>query len=167
MSRGTFVPRAPSRPRLADEKPSTALVVRLLLIVLSATALGVSVFLAYMALSGKILPGCSNEGILNCDMVLSTKWSKWFNLPVALPAASLYAGLLGLLLFTFGYAPPEVRRMAWRVIAVLAASAALGRSLVHCAAGRRGKALVPLVPGRALQRRGAGGARVRAGSAGA
>lgn len=82
-------------------------------------ALLVSGYLAWAAVAGDRVIGCGG-GWFDCQSVLSTRWSRWFGLPVAFPAVSLYATLLITLCFAGPSAPDGVRRISWLASAVLA-----------------------------------------------
>ena len=65
---------------------------------LAAAALALCGYLAVAALSGNGLPvGCG--GAPGCAAVLASPWSEVLGVPVALPAAGLYAAVLAHLLF--------------------------------------------------------------------
>ncbi len=59
------------------------------------TALGALVIAGYLlAVSLGSIPsvaGCGEDGVLGCDQVLSSRWSRWFDLPVVLPGIVVYA----------------------------------------------------------------------------
>lgn len=66
------------------------------LAVVSAIGLGISVYMTWIGLTGSTVAGCDG-GLFNCDHVLTSRWSKFLGIPVGLPAAGLYTGLLVLL----------------------------------------------------------------------
>ncbi|MEM9365642.1 MAG: vitamin K epoxide reductase family protein [Planctomycetota bacterium] len=63
---------------------------------LALVALGVSVYLSYVGLTGSKIAGCSGD-VIDCSHVLTSRWSKVAGWPVALPAVGLYVTLLSLL----------------------------------------------------------------------
>ena len=89
---------------------------------LALLATAVCGYLVWVAFSGGDAAGCG--GTMNCDEVLRSKWSKWFGLPVSIPAMSLYGSLLLTLAFAGPIAPENVRRTAWTAIAGMTALAA-------------------------------------------
>ena len=78
-------------------------------------ALGVSVYLTVVVFEASgVTAGCGDgSGGLDCEHVLSSRWSKWLGLPVSAPAVGLYltAALATVLLGPRFSAP--VRRIAW------------------------------------------------------
>ena len=50
----------------------------------AAIALGISGYLSYASLTSSDIAGCSGGQVFDCGHVLSTKWSKWFGVPVSL-----------------------------------------------------------------------------------
>jgi uncharacterized membrane protein len=55
-------------------------------------------------------------GVLDCQHVLTSRWSKWWGMPVALPAIPYYLGLLFALTFVGPLTPAAVRRKAWALV---------------------------------------------------
>lgn len=91
--------------------------------VLCAAALVVSGYLAYVGLTGSKIAGCGG-GVWNCDHVTSTRWSKWFGLPVGLGACGLYVVCLG----SLGFANSRndtMRNTVWSFLTVGGISAGL------------------------------------------
>jgi uncharacterized membrane protein/protein-disulfide isomerase len=88
-------------------------------------ALGIAVyFLWASAVAGGRVAGCGDGEDFGCGHVLRSRWSRWLGLPVALPAAALYALALGAL---FGIGPGRTRsvaRLSWQLLAVLAVTLA-------------------------------------------
>lgn len=91
---------------------------------LCVVALGLSGFLAWSAFRAGDIAGCAAEGMWDCSHVLHSRWSKWFGIPVSIPALALYMSLAGTLLFVDQRVPPQVRALAWRLGTVLALAAA-------------------------------------------
>ena len=65
-----------------------------LLRVVVIVALLVSGYLAAVAIQSSGPAGCGESAVIDCDHVLKTRWSSWFNIPVAIPAVLLYSTLL-------------------------------------------------------------------------
>ncbi len=96
-----------------------------LLSLLAAAALGFSAYLAWLSFNGGTVAGCDAGGVLDCDHVLSTRWSTWLGVPIALPAAMVYASILSAVWFLGPAVPSAVRRVAWPIVLALTALAAL------------------------------------------
>jgi uncharacterized membrane protein len=94
--------------------------------VLAAIALGLSGFLLYGSLAGDSLPGCGAES--GCNTVLGSRWSKWFGIPVSMPAMLLYAMVLAAMGMISGKPQPLVRGRLWSFLA-MAAAALIGAAL--------------------------------------
>lgn len=62
----------------------------------AAIALGVSAYLTWVTWSSGTVAGCTAESLLDCDDVLTSRWSKWFGLPVSLLGGLTYLAILGL-----------------------------------------------------------------------
>lgn len=104
---------------------SCSLAARGVLALLSAVALAFSAYLAWLSISGGAVPGCDPGGAFDCDHVLSTRWSSWLGVPIALPAAMIYASVLAAVWFLGPTVPSAVRRAAWAIVLSLTAMAAL------------------------------------------
>jgi uncharacterized membrane protein len=61
-------------------------------IVLAYAAFFISVYLAWSSWRGTQLAGCGGTE-LNCEDVISTRWGKWFGIPVSAGALLIYAGM--------------------------------------------------------------------------
>ena len=61
---------------------------------LCVAGLGISVYLAWTALSMTPVYGCGGGDVIDCGHVLKSKWSKVFGIPVSVPAGGLYASML-------------------------------------------------------------------------
>lgn len=82
--------------------------------ILLAIALGVSIYLAYIAFTGAALGGCGPDS--GCDRVLQSRWSRWFGIPVSIFSVIVY-GVLFALTFRLGRKmEPATQRVAWRFI---------------------------------------------------
>ena len=62
--------------------------------VLSLVALGFSGYLAWHAINMTQVAGCGGGSVFNCDHVLTSKWSKFLGVPVAVFALLTYTGML-------------------------------------------------------------------------
>ncbi len=84
---------------------------------LCALALGTSGYLAWTAMNAVEVYGCSGD-VFDCGHVLSSGWSKWFGIPVSLPAFALYASLLAVLFFVHQNTPPQLMQHIWKTLMV-------------------------------------------------
>ena len=92
-------------------------VVRWLLRALALVALVAAGYLSWASSSdGAVVCG---SGALDCEAVLQSRWSHWFNVPVSVPAVSLYATMLMAMAFIGPAAAPRLRRAAWGLLTVL------------------------------------------------
>ena len=94
-----------------------------LLRLLCVTALSVSGYLAYAGLTGSKIAGCGG-GLWDCDHVTSTRWGKWFGMPVGLAACGMYAVCTGSLCFT-GTRNERLRTAVWKLLTVAGIAAGL------------------------------------------
>ena len=78
-----------------------------------ATALGISVYLAWTAFKMGNVYGCSSGDVIDCEHVLTSHWSKVMGVPVSVPAAGLYASLIALLAFARRSGPMALRQLVW------------------------------------------------------
>jgi uncharacterized membrane protein/protein-disulfide isomerase len=142
-------------------------------VVLAWIAFSVAGYLAFHSVTGTSVAGCGMGSANGCDVVLTSSWSKWLGVPVAVLGLAVYASLasLGLLL---GIRNESANRWITNIFVMLAivaggASAwfigvqifALGTYCKFClAADATGIVLAILAAGAALQgilgRRGAG-----------
>jgi uncharacterized membrane protein len=115
-------PLTSSSPQVASPVFSTP--VRWTLRVLSWIAFAVSAYLAWHAVTQTHVAGCGVGGDSGCDMVLSSSWSKWLFVPVAVPGLACYATLATLSVFLGRTSAPASR---WILVAfvMLATVAAL------------------------------------------
>src|SRR3954453_3042593 len=93
----SFVPLVPQArhggARSISCAPTFSAPVRWTLAVLAWLAFGVASYLAWHAVNQTAVAGCvvgSNEG---CDVVLTSAWSKWLGIPVAILGLACYATL--------------------------------------------------------------------------
>ena len=92
---------------------------------LCVAGLGISVYLAWTALSMTPVYGCGGGDVIDCGHVLKSKWSKVFGIPVSVPAGGLYASMLVLLGFAGLNAPRAMRQMVWNALTAGACMAGL------------------------------------------
>jgi len=108
------------------ELPSVGFVWSLRLI--CAAALGISGYLAWTAFSMGNVYGCGSGTLIDCEHVLTSRWSKVMGVPVSVPAAGLYASLIALLAFARHPGAKSLRQLVWggmTVGSVMAGLAAL------------------------------------------
>lgn len=91
---------------------------------LSLVALGISGYLAWLAITGQTAAGCGKAGSIDCGYVLSSRWAYVSELPVSVPAASLWLTVLAVSLFAGQAYLPGLRRAAWVLLTVLTTAAA-------------------------------------------
>lgn len=99
MSPASHIPlpgRSASRPLRATAEPAFATPVRITLALLAWIAFGVASYLAWSAVTGSAIAGCSMNSGHGCDVVLSSPWSKWLGIPVAVLGLGCYAALASL-----------------------------------------------------------------------
>src|SRR3954462_15041953 len=73
--------------------------VRWTLRVLAWLAFGVASYLAWSAMTQTAVAGCSVGSHVGCDLVLTSSWSKWLGIPVAVLGLGCYALLASFSLF--------------------------------------------------------------------
>jgi uncharacterized membrane protein len=109
---------------LEDSNPKKSGVQALLWLIraLALIAVGISAYLAWQSISGKLPAGCGPGS--DCDELLAGTWAKWFDIPVSFPAFAVY---LGIFLVSFGTKPttlPASQRRNWTFLTILALIAA-------------------------------------------
>jgi uncharacterized membrane protein/protein-disulfide isomerase len=92
---------------------------------LCVAGLGISVYLAWTALSMTPVYGCGGGDVIDCGHVLKSKWSKVFGIPVSVPAGGLYASMLVMLGFAGLNAPRAMKQMVWNALTAGACMAGL------------------------------------------
>jgi uncharacterized membrane protein len=110
-----------TKAALKEQVPSRAII--LLLQVLLAAALLISIYLGWISLKGGAVAGCGPES--GCDKVLHSRWSRWFGVPVSVPAVLLYGLMLAATLRLTPGSTAAQKRQAWTVL-LPAAWAVLG-----------------------------------------
>jgi len=119
--------RGTSRSPGAAIQPAFGAPVRWTLVVLSWLAFGVAGYLAFYSVSGASVAGCGVGANNACDVVLSSSWSKWLGVPVAVLGLACYATLASLSVL-LGLRDETVNRWISTVFVMLAVVAA-GASL--------------------------------------
>ena len=91
---------------------------------LALIAISLASYLTWVTLVGGSVPGCSVSGF-DCDFVLTSEWSKWFNLPISLGGVLVYGGIFLASWLWSLTDRHEVRLFAWMVTGCLSSLAAL------------------------------------------
>ena len=65
-----------------------------LIAALAVVALCLSGYLSWTTWSAGSMAGCTGDGLIDCDHVLASHWSKWLGLPVSLLGSLTYIGIL-------------------------------------------------------------------------
>lgn len=95
-----------------------------MLAVLAWIAFGVACYLAYVSVTGSSVAGCGMEGANGCDIVLTSSWSKWLGVPVAVLGLACYASLASLAVL-LGWRSPTANRWITTAFVMLSVVAAL------------------------------------------
>lgn len=128
MVRSSTQPTASTGPAALDVAPGAGF--RWALRGLIVVAMAAAGYLSFVSLSGgaEAMLGCAGLPHFDCEHVLTSRWSRWLDVPVSVPAVGVYAMMLaatGLLSPRLG---PRVRRAAFGALvfgAVMAAGAAV------------------------------------------
>ncbi len=91
---------------------------------LSVAALGVSSYLAWLALTGQTAAGCGGAGGMSCERVLSSRWSYVMDVPVSIPALSLWLTVVFVSIFAGQTRLMPLRRAGWLLLTLLTTAAA-------------------------------------------
>lgn len=91
---------------------------------LALVGLALSLYLLVEVLRKQPLPGCGPGS--SCDVVLSSRWSRWLGTPVSGLAAVLYLAALAALAQIGPKRPPRIRHSAWSSLVAIATMLALG-----------------------------------------
>ncbi|HSE40716.1 MAG TPA: vitamin K epoxide reductase family protein [Acidobacteriota bacterium] len=90
-----------------------------IVILLAYVAFFISVYLVWSSWKGTQLAGCGGAE-MNCEDVITTRWGKWFGIPVSAGALLIYAGI-----FSISYLMRKsASRKLWLVLMFLSAVAA-------------------------------------------
>lgn len=152
------------RSRAISAEPAFSAPIRWTLVVLAWIAFSVAGYLAFHSVTGAAVAGCTLGSGHGCDAVLSSSWSKWMGVPIAVLGLAVYATLasLGLFLGRGGEAANRWITTIFVMLAVVAAGAstwfigvqifALGTYCPYClVADTSGIVLGILALGAALQ----------------
>lgn len=108
-------------------RPAFKRPVRWVLALLAWVAFGVAGYLAFNAVTGSSVAGCGVGPANGCDIVLSSSWSKWLGMPVAVLGLACYASLASLAVL-LGLRNPTVNRWittAFVLLSIVAAGASI------------------------------------------
>ena len=81
-------------PQLQSSRPWMVDGVRWAVIVLAALATALAGYLAWKGVQHQGVSGCDGMGRVDCDVVLESRWSQWFGLPVAVFGLLCYGSIL-------------------------------------------------------------------------
>lgn len=95
-----------------------------MLALLAWIAFGVASYLAYVSVTGSSVAGCGVEGANGCDVVLTSSWSKWLGVPVAVLGLACYASLASLAVL-LGWRSPTANRRITTAFVMLSVVAGL------------------------------------------
>ena len=97
----SFVPLVPSARQSSASWSSPAFnaPVRWTLRVLAWLAFGVASYLAWHSVTQTAVAGCTTGSHEGCDVVLTSSWSKWLEIPVAILGLACYSALATLSVF--------------------------------------------------------------------
>src|SRR3954451_11837918 len=107
----------------SSAEPSFNAPVRWTVRVLAWLAFGVASYLAWHAMSQTAVAGCGMGSAAGCDVVLTSSWSKWLGVPVAVLGLACYAALATLSIL-LGLQKPSISR--WIATAFITLAVAAG-----------------------------------------
>lgn len=116
--------RGPSRAPGPLYQPAFSAPIRWTLAVLAWVAFGVAGYLAFNSVTGSSVAGCGVGASNGCDIVLSSSWSKWLGIPVAVLGLGCYASLASLAVL-LGWRSPAANRWITTIFVLLSIVAAL------------------------------------------
>ncbi len=67
-----------------------------LITALALVALSLTTYLTWSSWQSEAIAGCNADGVVDCDLVLSSHWSRWLGVPVSLSGVIIYVGVLSL-----------------------------------------------------------------------
>lgn len=89
---------------------------------LATVATGICAYLLYRSIvGGGQVAGCGPGS--GCGQVLSSRWSRWFGVPVSAPAAGVYAGIVLASILAMGRGGSVIVRMGWTLLIALSMTA--------------------------------------------
>ena len=89
---------------------------------LALAALSLAIYLSWVSLTGDSLAGACSVTGTDCNAVLVSEWSKWFNLPISLGGVLVYGGIF---LVSWLFSMSRRHMFAWGTIGCLSLLAAL------------------------------------------
>lgn len=92
--------------------------------VLVLVGLSIASYLTWTTWNASAVAGCSGDGLIDCDHVLASKWSKWLGQPVSLLGAMGYLGMLVGTAWTF-LSSRKLPLLVLAMFAMMAAGSAL------------------------------------------
>ncbi len=105
--------------------PAAMATKRWLMPLVALLAAGLSIYLAVISMQHRGAIGCGGN-LVDCDAVLSSRWSSWLGLPVAVPAAVMYVVILALVCrFGWSLSSPGRARSLLAALTLIAAAAAV------------------------------------------
>src|SRR5215212_4365523 len=127
----SFVPLVPNAKRGASGsdgfgpagEPAFNAPVRWTLRVLAWLAFCVASYLAWHALTQTSVAGCSVGSHEGCDLVLSSSWSKWLGIPIAILGLACYSTLAALSVL-LGVRNPQANRWITTMFVMMSIAAA-------------------------------------------
>ena len=119
--------RGSSRSSYSAAEPAFGTPVRISLALLAWAAFGVAGYLAWHAVSATSVAGCGVGASNGCDVVLSSSWSRWLGVPVAVLGLACYTALasLSVLLWLRSEAAGHWIATAFVMLSIVAAGASL------------------------------------------
>jgi uncharacterized membrane protein/protein-disulfide isomerase len=90
-----------------------------------AVALGVSGYLAWTALNQSDVLGCGDGKVFDCGHVLHSRWSKWWGIPVSIPALLMYTTTMFALIMCRATSNPSIVRFSWGIVTVFGVAAGI------------------------------------------
>ncbi|HVT28429.1 MAG TPA: vitamin K epoxide reductase family protein [Lacipirellulaceae bacterium] len=130
-----FIPPVPQSNRsgtvfkttAATSQPAFPAPVRWTLRVLAWLAFAVASYLAWHAVTQTSVAGCSIGSSIHCDVVLTSSWSRWLGIPVAILGLACYATLAALSVLLGLRSAPANRWIAtiFTMLSIVAAGASL------------------------------------------
>lgn len=95
------------------------------MVVIELVAAAILGYLLWVAVGGVgAVAGCGDAGLVDCDDVLASRWSRWLFLPVALPALLLYLAMFAATLLAGPWNSVATQRRAWWGLAAMTTLAA-------------------------------------------
>ena len=109
--------------QIPDDRPSRMLT--WCLCAICVIGLGVSGYLAWTALNQSDVLGCGEAQVWDCGHVLHSRWSKWFGIPVSIPAFLMYTTSMIALIVCRVSSNLSVVRLSWAIVTVFGLAAGI------------------------------------------